>query len=386
MSLKIEFVERAMRGEKVSALVREFGITRAAGYKWLKRFKEQGYEGLEEKSRRPKSTPLATAEDIILAVLETREKHPTWGPRKLEIVLRRSLGEQTPSERTIARILKRAKKVRERRKQRPLNVVELAPRIAPKQPNDLWTVDFKGWWQARNGERCGPLTVRDAYSRFILATVVCPSTLRAARAVFERLFRKYGVPSAIQCDNGEPFVSVRSRGGLSKLSAWWVSLGIRLVRSRPGCPQDNGGHERMHADISAEIEMSPSASADSEQRRLARWRQTFNHVRPHDALGGKTPAEVYEVKERRAFRPVRYVYPAHFAIRHVSTNGRFSFAKDTYFLSHSLAGCDVGVESVDDMHVRVWFHDVDLDIVEIVPDVEQPYIDRAMRRRRKTAG
>jgi len=380
MTLKIEFVERATRGEKVSKLCREYGITRAAGYKWLKRFKERGYEGLEEKSRRPKNTPLATAEDIVVAVLEARESHPTWGPRKLVVLLRRKLRDDSPSERTIARILKRAKKVRERRKRRPTNVVELAPRIEAKHANDVWTVDFKGWWRARNGERCDPLTIRDAFSRFILAIVVCPSTIQAVRAVFERLFRKYGVPNAIQCDNGEPFVCVTSRGGLSRLSAWWLSLGIRLVRSRPGCPQDNGGHERMHADISAEIETEPSASAESEQRRLDRWRQVFNHVRPHDALGGTTPAEAYKVEVRRPFKAVKYIYASHLSLRRVSSNGRIAFKEETYFLSQPLAGFDVAIEVTDALHLRAWYRDLDLGLIEIVPDADDASFDLSTKR------
>lgn len=385
MSLKIEFVERAVAGEKVAALAKEFGVTRAVGYKWLKRFKEEGYEGLDERSRRPSSTPLATAEDIVLAVLEERERHPTWGPRKLELVLRRKLKDKTPSERTIARILKRAKKVRQRRRRLPVNVVELAPRVDAKHPNDVWTVDFKGWWRAVNGERCDPLTVRDAFSRYIFATDLGPTTIDAVRAVFERLFRKYGLPNAIQCDNGEPFISVIARGGLSKLSAWWISLGIRIVRSRPGCPQDNGGHERMHADIAAEIEISPGASAEVEQRRLNRWRQVFNNVRPHDALGGKTPAEVYRVEERRAFRPKRHFYPGQFRVRRVSKNGRISIGDETYFVSQSLTGFEVGIEQVDSMHVRAWFHNVDLGLIEIVPEVDSRHCAIAAQRARPTS-
>ena len=380
MSLKIEFVERVARGEKVSVLAPEYGITRAAGYKWLKRYKEGGFEGLEEKSRRPKTAPLSTAEDMVVAVLEAREAHSTWGPRKLEVLLRRKFGDQTPSERTIARILKRAKKVRVRRRRRPPNVVELAPCVAPRHANDVWTVDFKGWWRACNGDRCDPLTLRDAFSRFVLSIVLCRSTLEEVRGAFERAFRKYGLPNAIQCDNGEPFISVMSRGGLSRLSAWWVTLGIQIVRSRPGCPQDNGGHERMHADISAEIEKHPSVSIEIEQRRLDRWRQEFNHVRPHDALAGKTPAEVYKVDERRRFKQIRYVYPGHFRVRRVSKNGRISFNEESYFISQSLAGLDVGIETVDPMRLRIWLHNVDLGLVEIVPDIDEGYFDLASRR------
>lgn len=386
MSLKIEFVERAAKGEKVAVLCREFGVSRQAGHKWIKRFKELGYDGLEEQSRRPKTTPLATAEELVMAVLEARDAHPRWGPRKLEPLLRRRFGDQTPSVRTIARILKRANKVRERRRRRPPNVVERAPQVQANVPNDVWTVDFKGWWRSLDGERCEPLTVRDAYSRFVLDIVICRPTFADVQKVFERLFRKYGVPSAIQCDNGTPFVSVRARGGISRLSAWWMSLGIRLVRSRPGCPQDNGGHERMHADVRGDVQCRPAATVDAEQRRLSRWRQEFNHVRPHDALDGKVPADVYKVAEPRRPRAVAFVYPAHIYTRRVYSDGDVGFRSDKVFISEALAGHEVGLEVIDAMHVRAWFRDLDLGVLETIPEVDISCFDRVVESRRRRAG
>jgi len=370
MSLKMEFVERARAGEKIAALCREYGISRQTGHKLLKRFEAMGYEGLEEQSRRPKTAPLATAEEIVIAVLKARDAHPRWGPRKLHPLIRRRLGEQAPSPRTIARILRRADLVRDRRQRRPPSVVERAPRVTPKAPNDVWTVDFKGWWHASNGERCDPLTVRDAFSRYVLAVVVCNPTTDNVRGVFEELFRRHGVPAVIQCDNGAPFVSVRSRAGISTLSAWWLSLGIRLVRSRPGCPQDNGGHERMHADIAADIEVNPGADAVDEQRRLDRWRQEFNHARPHDALGGKTPVDVYKVTNRRRPEVVAYRYGAGLYVRRVSRSGHFRIRNDTVFVGNVFAEHYIGVELVDARHVRAWFRDVDLGLIETAPDVD----------------
>lgn len=387
MGQRIEFVERAEKGEKVSALCREFGLSRTTGHKWLKRFKELGYAGLEEESRRPKSTPLATAEDLVMAVLEARDARPRHGPRKLELVLRRRFGEQTPSARTIARILKRANKVRARRRDRGPNVVHRAPEVQAKQANDVWTVDFKGWWKTLDGERCEPLTVRDAYSRYVLEVFVCRPTVVQVRAVFERLFRKHGVPNAIQCDNGTPFVAVCARGGISQLSAWWLSLGIRLVRSRPACPQDNGGHERMHADISGDVQSQPSATLRMEQRRLSRWRQEFNHVRPHDALGGKVPADVYKVEERRRPVPVDYVYPAHMFSRRVDSSGDVSLQSDSLYVGQALARLLVGLEVVDALHVRAWFRDIDLGLIETIARASDSCFEEAplRRKRAKTA-
>jgi transposase InsO family protein len=385
MSLKIEFVERAEKGEQISALCREFGISRTAGHKWVKRFRERGYEGLEDASKRPKSAPLATAEELVLAVLESRESHPRWGPRKLEVLLRRRFGEQTPSERTIARILRRAGKVRERRRRRPLSIVENAPTVQARQPNEVWTSDFKGWWRAQNGERCDPLTIRDAASRYVLACTLTESTTAAVQQVFLRLFRKYGVPGAIQVDNGVPFVCVRARGGLSTLSAWWVSLGIKLVRSRPSCPQDNGAHERMHADVSGEVQTSPSPTRELQQRALDRWRQEFNQVRPHQALGNMTPAEVYKPKAKKPVRPVAYRYPLGFAVYRVNKSGHILLGKEVYHVSMSLGGHLIGVQNVDELHARLWFHDVDLGLIEVAPSQLDAMIGGWMKGRRARA-
>jgi len=366
MSLKIELVERASQGEPVAALCREFGISRTTGHKWLNRFRERGYDGLEDGPKRPKNTPLATAEDVVLAVLELREAHPRWGPKKLEVVLRRRLGNDTPSERTIARILRRAGRVRERRRRRPLSLVDRAPRVHAKEANEVWTVDFKGWWRSQNGQRCEPLTVRDAWSRFVLASVIVESTTtEAVEQVFIRLFRKHGVPKAIHVDNGVPFVCVRARAGLSKLSAWWISLGIKLVRSRPGCPQDNGAHERMHVDVRADVQASPAATRANQQRALDRWRQEFNHVRPHQALENRTPAEVYKPANKRPLQEAPYTYPADFITCRVSKSGHVFRDGEAYFVSESLAGRTIGVQLVDALHVNLWFRDVDLGGLEV---------------------
>ena len=367
MSSKIAFVEQASRPRaNIAALCRQHGISRQTGHKWLKRYQEVGYEGLEDQSRRPKSAPLATGEEIVAALLAARAKHPRWGPRKLVRLLGRQFGELAPSERTIARVLERFGQVRQRRKRRGLSVVERAPQVTAQSSNDVWTIDFKGWWRASDGSRCNPLTVRDAYSRFVLALSLLPrSTGEEVQPVLERLFRRYGIPKAIQCDNGTPFVSVRSAAGLSTLSAWWVSLGIRIVRSRPGCPQDNGGHERMHRDIAGELQAVPEASVPLQQRACDKWRQEFNHVRPHDALRGKTPADVYRpAKSRLTIRPI--AYPPGWRVLRVKTGG--NICKDE-FVSTALAGYFVGLQPIGGLRYRVWFYDVDLGELEMTPSL-----------------
>ncbi len=234
-------------------------------------------------------------------------------------------------------------------------------------PNEVWTVDFKGWWLAGDNERCEPLTVRDAYSRFLLAVEVLPGTkLLETRRVFERVFREYGLPKAIQSDNGTPFINTAARGGLTRLSAWWVSLGIKVVRSRPGCPQDNGGHERMHGDLRADVQSSPAVSREAEQRACSRWRQEFNHVRPHEALNGKTPAECYRRSEIRRTKPLPYSYPGGWIVRTASQWGIISIDDEKYGTSRALAGQVVALEPLRGLSYRLWFRNLDLGEMELV--------------------
>jgi len=368
MSSKMAFIEQAIRPKaNIAQLCRDHGISRQTAYKWLKRYKKRGFDGLEERSRRPRSSPFITGEEVVAALLVARAAHPRWGPRKLIGVLRHELGDATPSERTVARILDRFGEVRHRRKRRGLSVVERAPEVSAKAPNDVWTIDFKGWWRATDGTRCDPLTVRDAYSRFVLALELLPhATGPEVQRVMSRLFRRYGVPKAIQCDNGSPFICVRSAAGLTRLSAWWVSLGIRIARSRPGCPQDNGGHERMHLDVAGDLQSAPAATVLLQQRACDRWRQEFNHVRPHDALRGKTPAEVYKASPTRlCTRPP--AFPPGWRVRRITSGGKFGSPKSGLFISEALEGYFVGLEPVGGLRYRAWFYDVDLGVVELAP-------------------
>lgn len=384
MSLKTEFVERVQQGEKIAPLCREYGISRTTGHKWWRRYQEQGHDGLEEQSRRPKSAPLATAEELVVAVLEARDAHPRWGPQKLAPLLRRRFGEQTPSPRTIARILKRAQRVRQRRRRRPLSLIDQAPRVDADAPNDVWTVDFKGWWRAVNGQRCEPLTIRDAFSRYVLECRLCHPSAEDVRAAMTTLFRKHGIPRAIQCDNGIPFVSVRSAGGLSVVSAWWISLGIRLVRSRPACPQDNGAHERMHRDLRGDIQSDPAADRKAQQVQLDKWRQEFNHVRPHQALGNRTPAELYRPSAVAMPKTVQYRYPPPMETMRIQGNGTFKRRGERYFVSGALRGHDVGLEWLDDLNVRVWFYEIGLCTLQIAPDVAPASYDLAHNKQAQT--
>jgi len=304
--------------------------------------------GLEDQSRRPRKTSGISGE-TVLRLIELRRQYPKWGAKKMQTLLITG-GHKgpAPSTKTIARIYDRAGEPRIRNPRRRLRLVlRQHQELDVHEPNDVWTVDFKGWWRTMDGKRFEPLTVRDAFSRMVLAVDVLPSTgAGPVRAIFERLFKRFGLPKALQFDNGIPFVAPLARGGLTALSAWWVALGIELIRSRPGCPQDNGAHERMHADMAAEIETEPSASRALQQRACDRWRQQFNHVRPHDAIGDKTPAEVYK-RSQRATRVRVARYPLGWIIRLVSLGGTICVHSHSYFISASLIGHRVGLEPVD---------------------------------------
>jgi putative transposase len=293
VSVRQNFVLRALSGEvPVAELCREFGVSRKTGYKWLKRFKEKGVSGLVSRPRRPRGNRLAITADMATKIVALKQKHPRWGAKKIWVLLvREHQVDDVPSVSTINRVLHVSGLVKKKRRYRPTSPgLPQRPAVSVEAPNDLWTVDFKGWWRAGNGERCDPLTIRDAFSRYVLDLRLLRKTnTEAVRPVFERLFETYGVPKAIQSDNGPPFAS-RGLGGLSALSAWWVSLGIDVVRSRPGKPTDNGGHERMHADISVDIQADAAFSLALQQHACDAWRDEFNLIRPHEGLGMKTRA------------------------------------------------------------------------------------------------
>jgi len=387
MSLKVEFVERATQpGAKLAPLCREFGISRPTGLKWVRRFKAEGPDGLEERSRRPASSPLSSAEEIVMAVLEQRDRHPRWGAKKLRVLLHKRYADAAPSVATIARILKRAGLIRARRRPTVLSVVEQAPHSLAKSPNDVWTIDFKGWWRTLDGSRCAPLTIRDACSRYVLSIVVLDAmTGEHVRAELERLFKKHGLPRAIQCDNGTPFVATRARGGFTTLSVWLASLGIRIVRSRLGCPQDNGGHERMHRDVAEDVERWPSDDLRAQQHRLDRWKQEFNHVRPHEALGGKTPAEIYKPSDRKLHRPRPFAYPPSFLVRRVDLSGHICMHGVQSHMGMAFRGHDIGLEPQSGLKMRVWLRDVDRGCIEALPEWfdQAAAVPPSQRRREK---
>jgi transposase InsO family protein len=355
MELRTLFVLKASEPlANISELCREFGISRKTGYKWLKRYANEGFDGLKNLSQRPKSFPHEIDVDTCLEVIRLKKDHPEWGPKKIHALLgRRRNKESLPARITIERILDRAgyvKHVTKRKKRPPIPKRSI---IQPSQPNDVWTVDFKGWWMTALGFRCEPLTVRDEFSRFVfLLKPLANSKTESVRREFEHLFKVYGLPSVIRFDNGQPFACTRAVARLTRLSVWFITLGIRVDPINPGHPQDNGGHERMHKDIRDQLEKKGIA----DQAAFDLWRHEFNRIRPHEALQMKTPYDVYQ-KSDRPFPAgtIDIVYPSVFEIRIVNHLGNVTYKKKSYFISSSLAGMRVGLKHTVTSRLEVWF-------------------------------
>jgi putative transposase len=340
LSQKKEFVLKSFgKPQNFRALCKEYGISTKTGYKWKNRFLEDGMGGLEEQSRRPLSHARGLSEAVICEIVRIKQQHRFWGARKVRDVYARR-HDDLPSESSIKRVLERAGLVEHRRIRRQSEAGRICTGRLANAPNEIWTVDFKGWWYKANGDRCEPLTVRDEYSRYVLELrAVEDARWKTVKHCFERLFEQHGLPEAIRSDNGVPFASTTGVLGLSRLSAWWVALGIDLERSRPGCPQDNPAHERFHKDVEKELR------GEERQASFEVWRCEFNEERPHEALGMKRPAQVYTPSQRKfEGTPEDLNYPK-MDTRKVHQTGHIHHGKDSVFISSALAGWSVGLEA-----------------------------------------
>lgn len=349
MNQRKEFVLKALHTRNFRQLCEEYGISTKTGYKWRERFYQYGYEGMSEFSRRPLGHAKELAEAVICEIIRLKHAHRRWGPRKLRDIYER-IHDQVPSESSFKRVLARAGLVEKRRLRRRTEAGRICSGRKASAPNEIWTVDFKGWWRGANGQRCEPLTVRDEYSRYVLdLRAMADARSPTVRACFERLFERHGVPQAIRSDNGSPFASSTGVLGLSKLSAWWVALGIDLERGRPGCPQDNGAHERLHLDVERELR------SELEQASFDQWRRIFNQERPHEALAMRRPAELYQSSPRKfEGTPEDLTYPK-MEPRRVSHVGTIHYGKHRIFISTALAGWSVGLEHSKERKFNVHF-------------------------------
>ena len=351
------FIADHLRGiRSVTELCAEYGIARKTAYKWIDRYIRRGPAGLEDLSRRPRVAPNVTAEPVVAALIALRHRHPTWGPKKLLAYLaRRQPSWKLPGRSVTAALLKRRGLIQRRTRRRVIGHPG-KPTTLIVAPNQLWCADFKGQFRMGNGHYCYPLTATDAFSRYLLGCHALPSTaVEGAKSVFTRLFQEYGLPHYIRTDNGVPFAT-NTLARLSRLSAWWVRLGILPQLIEPGRPQQNGRHERMHKTLKAEATRPPGTTMHSQQRRFDHFRREFNAERPHEALDQRTPAAVYEPSPRpmpSKLPPLEY--PDRFEVRYVSANGGIRWNKAWVNVSTTCVGEYVGLEEIDDGVWNVYF-------------------------------
>lgn len=353
VTIREEFVQLALSGRhQVAALCNAYGISEKTGHKWLNRFKEEGHPGLSDRSHAPHETPHRISSAVRREILTLREKHPTWGPKKLRVVLRRRLPATSwPAASTIGELLRREGYVQPgRRKNRAVGLPIDSGLTVACAPNDVWSTDFKGEFRLSTGQLCYPLTAQDAFSRYVIGTTALSSTSSVpVQIAFSRHFEEFGLPLVIRSDNGVPFASASAIGRLSRLSVWWIRLGIRPERIEPAQPQQNGQHERMHKTLKAEATRPPGSSLTEQQLRFNSFRREYNDERPHESLNQETPVSRY-APSPRAFPPCLpdLEYPPHFEIRTVAQSGMIHFRTRRFYLSTSLTSQEIGLEETDD--------------------------------------
>lgn len=344
----------------MTELCERYGISRKTGYKWAARFMAAGPGGLEDRPHVAKSFPHQIDAEKASQIVDLRRRFPHWGPRKLRAWLERHHSEVSwPAASTIGDLLKRQGLVESRRcRRRPQP--PRPPQVKATGPNVVWSSDFKGEFRLGNSRLCYPLTVTDGFSRYLLGCQSLESTsLEGSKQVFESLFREYGLPGAILTDNGSPFASSNALGRLSRLSVWWLRLGIRPVLIQPGHPEQNGRHERMHRTLKAETTRPPAEDAAGQQERFEAFRRMYNEQRPHEALDQRAPAQVYEPSSRR-YPPCLPAseYPGHFEVRSVGQKGEIWWRGEALFVSHSLQGERIGLEEVEEGQWSVYLGSV----------------------------
>ena len=372
MDERLRFVARLLDGEKMAVVCREFGISRKTGYKIFGRYKDYGLRGLEDRARSPYRHPNRLPFQVEKAILRMKQDHPSWGAPKIrEKLVKDYPVVKPPASSTIHAVLDRHGLVK-RRKPRRYRAQGTDLRDA-RAPNALWCADYKGQFRLGNHRYCYPLTITDYRSRYLLACEALESTKEAgAFPVFERVFQEFGLPTAIRTDNGIPFASPHALFGLSRLSVWWLRLGIAIERIKPGHPQQNGRHERMHLTLKKEATRPPGYNFLQQQGRFDDFIEVYNHDRPHQGLGGKYPAEVYTPSPREYYRPQVPEYP--FADRTILVTqcGRICVGRRKINLSTVFSGQYVGITEVSDSIWLVTFMEYDLGFFDQLDNRVEP--------------
>jgi transposase InsO family protein len=363
MEQRLEFI-REYESElfTLTELAAQYGISRKTAYKWLGRYAAAPTVGLYDRSRRPHTHPTTTPTAVVEALVAIRHQHPRWGPKKLLAVARRRRPETAwPARATVAALLKRHGLIMPRRRTSTRVAVARPALTVPARPNHVWTTDYKGEFRTGDGRYCYPFTLRDGFSRYVLRCDGALSpTLEFTRRAFERAFHTYGLPQIIRSDNGAPFASP-GLAGLSRLSVWWMRLGITPERIAPRHPEQNGSHEQFHSVLSAETARPPAAHCGAQQQRFGWFRQVYNEERPHEALHDQPPASCYEPSRRSL--PTRLPpleYPGHMEVRRVAQNGTLRWKSTAVFVARALDGECVAFEAVDDGVWTLYFATIPL--------------------------
>lgn len=344
-------------------ICRRYGVSGKTAYKWFGEYRRHGVAGLADRSRAPHNQPHAVDAETVGAILAARARYPSWGERKLKAWLEREQGgRKWPCASTIGAVLKRhglTSTPKRRRRASP------TPQLAePNGANQVWAIDFKGWFRTGDGQRCDPLTLTDVHTRYLLrCQAVDETSAKFVRPLLEAVFREYGMPARIRSDNGPPFAST-GVGGLSRLSVWWLRLGIGLERIEPGHPEQNGRHERMHRTLKRETARPPARTLRAQQRAFDRFRREYNEERPHEALAMATPGSLY-APAGRPFpeRLPELEYPAGFTRRIVQERGDVRWRFGRMFLGEALAGETVGFEEIEHGW-RIWLGPLPLALLD----------------------
>lgn len=373
MDERLRFVSRLLEGEAMTDACREFGISRKTGYKIYQRYQAHGLEALSDRSRRPVRYANQLPPQIEAVIVRLKRDKPHWGARKIrELLVRRLDGDiRIPAKSTVHAVLHRHGLVKAIG--RPRHRAAGTPLSAGAEPNDLWCADYKGEFKLGNGRYCYPLTVSDHASRFLLLCEALESTREEpAIAAFEQLFAERGLPLAIRSDNGVPFASPNALFNLSKLSVWWLRLGISIERIKPGHPQQNGRHERMHLTLKREATRPPGMNCLQQQARFDAFQAEFNDERPHEALAMKCPAELYQASPRPYRGLPELTYPLHDRDVLVTACGRICLHRKRVNISTVLASQRLGIKEVDDGIWIVSFMHYDLGFIDLEQKTLQP--------------
>jgi len=357
----------------ITDIVRKYEISRKTAYKWIGRYEKEGLDGLQERSHAPKVIPRQTEERIVEMLIYEKCRHRSWGPKKIIAYLKTNYPyEEWPAPSTAGEWFKKSGLSR-KRKRRATVPVYSEPFAKCSHPNDVWSADYKGHFRMENGRYCYPLTISDNNTRYLLAAKALAGTrYNETRRSFEAAFNKYGLPLAIRTDNGIPFAG-KTVGGLSRLSVWWIKLGIIPERIDKGEPQQNGRHERMHRTLKEALNELPAFDLKTQQRMLDLFRIEYNEARPHEALGQKTPGSLYQRSNREyTDSPPLPEYDLDFCVRNVKYGGEIKFKGGIYFVSQVLAGERIGLKQIADDEWQINFSFQPIGIINLRRKIIEP--------------